>query len=411
MKPRLTAICLAILYSVVAAAGPEPAPEVTAADGRSFSGRLVSLSKAEAVFQTDTGRRTMPLAELWSIRLGDSEKLMWQPGQKVVVLAGEREQWLSAGRLAVKDDKITVENKLLGQVELEMSAVRAMYLPRPGQSPDYCRKRHLEMKLPAAGTDYLVAEDAKGNWVPVAGVLKSISAEKVLFEFEGVDRTVDINLVRVIELARIAKAPSGLAGYLVGRDGTTVGFASLSLAGSSLSTQAGAVSAKAVQLSALAEIRFTSDRCVHLSDLAPAKVVQDGLFDVAFGYRSDRSTAGGPIRLGGTTYSKGLGLHSRCEISYDLQAQYAGFAAVAGIDDAIGWGNAQLKILGDGKELIKPLKLVAKAKPVPISCDVTGVKVLSLVVDFGDDGVDVGDHVSLAEARLIKPQATTARGE
>ena len=50
--------------------------------------------------------------------------------------------------------------------------------------------------------------------------------------------------------------------------------------------------------------------------------------------------------------------------------------------------------------LAKPLTLTGKSKPVPIRLDVTHVKQLTFQVDFGDD-LDVGDHVDLADAKLI----------
>jgi len=404
VKAHLAAICLVILLAGSVCASAEDPPRVMRVDGRSFSGSLVSLSKAEAVFRTDTGSRSVPLTQLWSIRFDDSDDVMSQPGRTVIALAGAKGQWLAAGKLTVQGGKITVDSGLLGRAVIDMSAARAIYLPRRSQLPASCRKRHLEMRLPPASHDYLVAEDAKGNWVPAAGVLKSIADGKVRFEYEGEVRTIAVSAVRAIELARMVREADPPIGYLVGRDGSTVGFTSLGLAGASLSLAADGLSAKAVDLAAVAEIRFVSDRSAYLSELEPVKVVQVGLFDVAFSYRRDRSTAGSPLRVGGVTYAKGLGLHSRCELAYDLAGEYATFAAVAGIDDAAaGRGNAELRVLGDGKELIKPVKLLGRGEPVPVRCDVAGVKHLTLLVDFGDDRVDVGDHVSLAEARLIKP--------
>ena len=141
-----------------------------------------------------------------------------------------------------------------------------------------------------------------------------------------------------------------------------------------------------------------------LADLTPAKIAQVGLFDVAFPFRRDLSSAGTPIRLAGQAYARGVGLHSRCELAYDLDGKFQTFVALAGLDHAGGnRGNATLTIRGDGKALGKPVKLTAAVKPVLIRQSVAGVKTLTVLVDFGDDGIDVGDHVSLVQARLIKP--------
>ena len=399
---RAATIWATVLAAASAAAGGEDLPRVTTVDGESFSGRLVSIARGEAIFRTAEASRSVPLTQMWSIRFGPHADLMARPGRTVVALTGE--QRLGAEGLTVREGKVSLETRLLGAVTVDMGAVRAVYLPRGDQLPRACRRRHRQMRLPEAGHDYLIAQNDKGQWVPAPGVLKSVVGRTVAFEFGGRDRTIALDSVRVIELARVAGDRAAPAGHLIGTDGSRVAFESLTFAGGSLSISAEGLEAKSVDLAAVAEVRFASGRCVHLADLTPAKVAQVGLFDVAFGFRRDASTAGGPLSLDGVTYARGLGLHSRCELTYDLDAAYETFAATAGIDDAAGGrGNATLTVLGDGRELIRPVKLTGAGGPVHVRCDVTGVKRLTILVDFGDDKVDVGDHVDLAEARLVKP--------
>ena len=90
-------------------------------------------------------------------------------------------------------------------------------------------------------------------------------------------------------------------------------------------------------------------------------------------------------------------------MTYDLGGRYIAFVATVGIDDAVRpCGSATLTIIADGAELLKPLNLTGKDKPKLIRLDVKGVKTLSLRVDFGDDGLDVSDHVDIACPRLVK---------
>ncbi len=404
MRSTAVAFCLS-LAAAASPTGQQPEPgRIVTVDGEALTGQLTSIAHGEATFGMPGGSRSVPLRELWSVRLADREPLMTRPGRKVIALAGGTDQFLAVTRLSVREGKVWADTPLLGSVVIDMSAVRAAYLPRGDQLPDTCRKRHGEMKLPRSGQDYLIAQDRKGHWVPVPGVLKGVDEGAVRFEYEGSDRRVDLGAVRVIEFARMAAERSAPAGYLVGRGGSMVGFRSVSLTGTALTVEIEGMEVKSVPLEAVAELRFVSDRCVQLSQVEPSKVVQVGLFDVSFGYRRDRSTLGGPICLGGATYARGLGLHSRCELTYELEGRYARFAATAGIDDAAGRrGDATLRVLGDGKDLLQPIKLAAGAQPVSVRCDLSGLKQLTLIVDFGDDQADVGDHVCLAEARLIKP--------
>ena len=397
---------LVVLLAACGAAGwtapPKPAPpQITTIEGEGFQGRLVAVAKGNASFQVAAQRRSVPLRDLFLIRLGPHKDLMAQPGRKVVVLAGGG--MLAGENFSAAEGKILLAGGM-ARAKIEMSSVSLVYLPGPKDHPDSLAKKYKEIRPGRAAADYLIALDEKGRWVRVSGALKSADAEKIVFQYKKADRTIRTSAVRVIQLARVPGKRPRPIGSLVGRDGSILPFSAIEYDGSKLSVTAEGIADLAVKLSDVAEIRLHSDRGVYLSELEPAKVFQAGMFDVVFPFRKDASTAGGPIRLGGRTYARGLGLHSRCDLTYKLDGKFVAFAALAGIDEAAAaHGSAILKLLGDGKELIKPLKLTGGAKPAPVRCSLAGVKMLKIVVDYGDDGTDVGDHVDLAIARLIKP--------
>ena len=90
-------------------------------------------------------------------------------------------------------------------------------------------------------------------------------------------------------------------------------------------------------------------------------------------------------------------------MTYKLPGEYSAFAATVGIDAVSGnRGNAVVKIQGDGKDLIEPVTVVGGGDPLPIRCDLAGVKQLTIIVELGADGTDVGDNVDLVEARVIR---------
>jgi alpha-galactosidase len=153
----------------------------------------------------------------------------------------------------------------------------------------------------------------------------------------------------------------------------------------------------------MASIKFSSDRVMSLSDLKPQSVKQHGLLDTTMGWRIDRSVGGGPITMGRRVYSRGLGLHSFCELTYSLGGQYRALIATVGIDDVVRpGGDAELTFIGDGKKLLAPLRITGKGKPQAVRIPLAGVKSLVIRVDYGKDRLDVGDHVDFAGARLIK---------
>jgi hypothetical protein len=118
----------------------------------------------------------------------------------------------------------------------------------------------------------------------------------------------------------------------------------------------------------------------------------------------DGSVAGLDLRLGGNTYDKGLGMHSRSRLTFVLPKGYRWFETVVGLDDRTGQrGRARIAILLDGKpaKLTQDRELTARGGPIRLRLDVSATVELTLVVEFGSLG-DVQSHVNWADARLVK---------
>lgn len=149
-------------------------------------------------------------------------------------------------------------------------------------------------------------------------------------------------------------------------------------------------------------------KATALGDLKPKAAEHVPFGGVAWPAVVDRSARGEPLRLttpsGVSTFDRGLGLHPRTRLVYDLAGKYRRFEALVGLDAVSGQrGAASVTISLDGKPLaIEGLtNLTAASATLPLSIDLTGVKELTLLVDFGPGG-DVQDDVNFADARLIE---------
>ena len=60
------------------------------------------------------------------------------------------------------------------------------------------------------------------------------------------------------------------------------------------------------------------------------------------------------------------------------------------------------RALADGRGLGEAVRVTGKAEPRQVRLDVKGAEKLTIRVDFGQDGLGVGDHVDIAAARLVK---------
>jgi alpha-galactosidase len=106
----------------------------------------------------------------------------------------------------------------------------------------------------------------------------------------------------------------------------------------------------------------------------------------------DESVGGGsPISLVSQTYPTGIGVASPSLVRYYVGQQCTKFTATVGIDDAVRnvgpeGGTSTFQVIGDGKVLFDS-GTVERDHPKPVEVDLTGVRVLDLVVgDAGDGG-------------------------
>jgi NPCBM/NEW2 domain len=146
----------------------------------------------------------------------------------------------------------------------------------------------------------------------------------------------------------------------------------------------------------------------YLSDLTPSKVEETPFFGHRLAWRRDVNLRGEALRMKGRLYARGVAVHSRCALTYDLSGRYSTFEALIGFDDAAkDLGRVDCRVIADGKELYANPDLRASGQPVPLKLPVAGADQLRLFVDFGR-GQDTGDRVIWANARLYRAAPKTA---
>ena len=150
-------------------------------------------------------------------------------------------------------------------------------------------------------------------------------------------------------------------------------------------------------------VLFASDNTVFLSDLEPSAVEFTPYLDTTWPLRTDRAVTGEPLSVAGRNYAKGIGVHSRCRVSYNLAGEYAALHAVAGLAESAGEiGSVEFAIELDGREVVRTGPVSLRDPAVPINnLDLGGVETLVLTVDFGRNG-DIRDRANWCDAILVK---------
>jgi len=158
-----------------------------------------------------------------------------------------------------------------------------------------------------------------------------------------------------------------------------------------------------VPVASLSRLEVKNGKLVYLSDLKPAEIRLVPYLDGGFTLGQDRSVGGRPLRLAGKAYARGLGTHSRSDITYALDGGFQTFAAKLGIDDAVGAsGSVIFRVFGDDKLLFESAVVRGGDTPVDLKLAVKGVLLLRLEVDYADGG-DAADQADWADARLLRP--------
>lgn len=321
------------------------------------------------------------------------------PGDGVVVHLADGSRFL-ARITATEGETIRLATSLVPELTLKLSSLAGLRFSQaevPAAAAAFSES--LANRDPTQDT-LITVQDGKVNTLRV--MLESLDADGGKFRWR--DRNVAIERGRMfaLVLATGAGAPAlppvrvrlaggdVWSGRLIDGDERTL----------RLELTAGPTIALAVET--IEDVLFRNDRVRFLSDLEPAQFEFTPWGTTRWPYRNDRSVAGRPMRIGGEVYDRGIGVHSATALTYRLEEPFQQFAALVGIDDAVGSrGSVVFRVLADGRELFNSGVVTGRDEAKPVLVDLKGAKTLQLAVDFGEE-LDVGDQANWASARLIK---------
>ncbi len=322
-------------------------------------------------------------------------------GPAKMIVYGRDKTELRGELVSLDDETISLKTAWAGEVKLALTNVRGFTCPAAGTSG---HRQQFDARLAAP-----LAEDAafilgrEKDISEVTGVAHGVSEGKLRFTYEGEERS--INVARLVGIV-YAKSPrkTGEAkpyqiAHLVSGDLLAGVWRKANDERLEFETASGNVS---LPRSAVARIVCRNGKVTYLSDLDPVGVEETPYFGRLMNYRRDQSLDCQPLKLKGKAYTKGLAVHSRCVLTYALDCEYENFKATVGFDESSqGRGRVACRLLGDGRELFAAPDLAAAAEPANVAVSLTGVKQLTLEVDYGE-GEDTLDRVLWADARLFR---------
>lgn len=382
-------------------AAPVFAETVQTTDGRTLRGTLVALDEKQIVLRGAAEER-IPLEKVRSIvfdgrAAGDA---MSRAGQQVLV--AEDASRIAVTTVTLKDGKLAASAEISKSLAFPVESFARLIRPRKHEKPGDILKQRAERKLARSQKDALLVNSAGDDWIVVTGLLTALEGEKLILNYDGNDTPMEANTVPLIEFAAVkAGAPVQAPAELRCTDGSVLTLKALQINAKQARVTTPALGTFTIDAATLAAIRLQNGTLAYLSDLPIAESKQTGFFDENFALRKDASVAGTPLRIAGVGFEKGLGLHARCEIRYDLGGQYKQLAATVGIDDAVTSGSARVKLVADGKTL-QELPVRAGEAGVAVKLDLTGVKTLTIIAEFAEKSLGVGARVNICDPVLAK---------
>jgi hypothetical protein len=415
-----------LIAAVLLTSAPDTDVSVAKLDGSTFSGKIESWADGALVVDTTAGQERVAESDLlWIKRAAPSIEQDTGVAKPAVAF--------SDGSVLPLEKYTTDGNK--SQIALHFDE-QAKFAPTivPTQKVHWVRLKALnkvaaeqwnDVLSTSAPSDLLVVLKREGQSLDyLEGVIGQVTDQDVEFTRDG--ETVHVGRDKLAGVVFYRKTPTSTdeSAHCVvsGTDGLTIRCTQVTLAGGELQIVTSLGVALHWPWADVASADFSAGKLTFLSDLKPVLQSWQPLIALpkavehaaSFGQpRLDHAAFGGPLSLwypegdnnSGSghieAFAKGLAIRSRTEVVYRLPEGFNRFMAVVGIEPATrSNGNVLLSILGDDHPLLER-NVSGIDAPQPIDINISGIKQLRLVVDYGKN-LDTGDWLNLCNARIIK---------
>ncbi|HSW47223.1 MAG TPA: NPCBM/NEW2 domain-containing protein [Phycisphaerae bacterium] len=396
----------AVLWFLFCAANPADVIHAERIDGQAVAGSWVGLNGQEVVLQQEDRQIRLPLSDLLNLSWTVKDATTSTPATASAPADWPTRLFLKDGseipaRIEAGDARtLTVQTRLIDHLNVPvntLAAIRFLTSSPPGVDDAFANalaeRRDTEDTLLVAAGD---------NIRTLIGVVESLTSEGGSFRWR--QQRIPIQTDRTVGIVFASTAESGPAAATAcrTRDGSI-------WAGQLVRGDREAVLLKLaagqdirIPVRGLSGIRINSDRVKFLDELQPTGYEFEPLGATRRPWRRNRSVANNPLRIAGNSFERGIGMHSKATLSYELTGDFSRFAAVVGIDDgARPRGSVVFRVTADGKEVFNSGPVIGQDQPRPILVDIHQARKLKLIVDYGED-LDVGDHANWCDARLIR---------
>jgi len=408
------------LFALLLLAPAAAAADLATLDGKKLTGEIVAISGNELTFKSPAGEEKFLVTNLQSVTTGPNPKFP-EAGKKHTTVELIDGTLLRCSEIVIKGE--SVELKLLAPNGTGPKASpRTITVPmRPAlyavnrEAGDLKLEQDFRTLVRTRGrNDLFVFKKPTGKDLDAtAGTFGPGNAEAGTISFTAsgeataADRRMN-QLAGMIFNQKIDSLPAAVC-KVIDTDGNELVAQAIARTpqGYAVTTVAGVkVDLAAAQVS---KFDFAAGSVKFLSDLDPVGLEMSGTDPEP--YQRDKTLDKRQIRLvldpaagKSEVYPKGITLKAKTMITYELKGAYKVFRAVAGVDaDPENLSPSQVKItVDDGTQVLFKGTVKKGDKPVELNLNVTNVDRLKITVESDGTVTDLGNQVSLANARVLK---------
>ncbi len=400
----MTTVFIALMTCLIA---PDTGAEIHTTEGDILHGKPVEcLEGGSLVLQTKGGTEVLAVEDMYAVYFdGGGDGVSTVHGAGISFVDGS---FLSGEVTGGNGEKLFFRSEQIGDMEISINALAKLVFANPSVPRDFDRCQGM------SGDDVLYRrhEGARGRDY-IQGTLVEFNDSGLSFDCSLGLIKFSLSDLEALALFQVA-GPEPLSGTVVevllhGGSGMLRG----SLRGidsDSVSITTVFDSRVVIEHEEISCILFRGGRIEHVSEIEPCSkeelpYIGDAEYFL-YPFKKDRSVTGCMLSSGGRKFVRGIGLHSRSALTYQLNGEYTAFESFVGICDEVlsipAEGSVVFEVLVDSKSAFKSSIIRSGAPPVKTPrIDLKGALTITLVADFAD-GFDSGDRALFGHPVLVR---------
>ncbi len=360
---------------------------------RQKSVRLESITDGQFNFATADGPFALKSEKFLSLErpIGNVNA----SGQFALHIAGGDTLFGSPG--GVKDGRLTWKTDAFGELRVKLSDCRALV--------------RRDAAAPVDQIDDKRVEDVVGfsNGDAQKGFIADVDAEQIVLDIGDSRIPREIASIHYILFASPARAAAGDESAIRVRlvDGSALTASTVRTRNDGLIMTVRDGDEREVPLDALAALEHLNGPVAWVSVRMPVSIEQTNFViehPPSFPTRMNRTVDGKPIRFGKTTYSRGIGVHARSVIVFNVDPAYPWFRTQYAIDPdqpRTDKADVTVRIKADDKILHEVAHFRGGHLSPVVLVDLSGARQLTLEVDFGANA-ESQDRFNWIESAYLK---------